>query len=306
MKKKKNIFARCLTGVLICAVLSAAVTECFYLPRYLTEKETITAPQTAEGPSVRIISSNVRCFSPTDLGKRSWFYRAPLLMRALAAETPDVIGFQEVTPMHYSYLQKALRGYDSRITYRDKSPLSEGCPIFYNVERFTATDAGTFWLSETPDKMSKSPDAAFNRICSYVTLTENSTGRQLAVLNTHLDHVGDKARIEGIRVILDRILHFGELPIVLMGDFNAGEDSETYREATSYFADAKYLAADTMTGATYHRFGETPDRENIDYFMVSKTGLDVTRYAILRENENGVYPSDHYPILLECEPAQPR
>ncbi|MBQ7639336.1 MAG: endonuclease/exonuclease/phosphatase family protein [Clostridia bacterium] len=184
------------------------------------------------------------------------------------------------------------------LTYRDKSVLSEGCPIFYNTSKFELIDKGSFWLSETPDEVSKDWGAAFCRVCSYVLLKQLSTGKELAVFNTHLDHVSENARINGIKLILERLEAFGGYPCVIMGDFNCYESSETYKSATSLFDDAKYKAPVTETGATYQNFGRSLNNENLDYFMVSKTGIEVLEYKIVDTVYNGVYPSDHYPVVL--------
>ncbi len=283
----------------VCALLALAsaitAAELRYYPHYRRAAIDLSPQQHAE---IRVTSANVRCLSPTDLGKKSWFYRAPLLLRVLRDEQPDVIGFQEVTRVHYAYLQAHLTGYDSVIAYRDGNPLSEGCPIFYNTERFALTKKGSFWLSETPDRSSKSWGAAFPRVCSYVILRETATDKPLVVFNTHLDHVSDEARIRGIGVVLDKLRQFGGLPCVLMGDLNAVEDSDTYRAATESFDDAKYRTADPPTGPTYQKWGRAPNRENIDYFLISKTGIGVQSYKILDTTFDGVYPSDHFPIAL--------
>ena len=282
----------------LASVLACAIAELRYYPHYRKNAFDVSPQPHGE---VRVISSNVRCFSPTDLGKRSWFYRASLLLRVLGNEQPDVIGFQEVTRLHYTYLQTHLKHYDSVIAYRDGSPLSESCPIFYNTERFTLTDKGSFWLSETPDRSSKSWGAAFPRVCSYVILREKAADKSLVVFNTHLDHVSDEARIRGIGVVLDKLRQFGDLPCVLMGDLNAGEASETYRAATESFDDAKYRTADPPTGPTYQKWGRALNRENIDYFLISKTGIGVQSYQILDTTFDGAYPSDHFPIALRIE-----
>ena len=280
---------------LLAPVAAVAAVECFYLPRYL--RDDITVTPAADGP-ICVMSANVRCWSPTDIGKRSWFYRAPLVLRSIADARPDILGLQEVTRLHYAHLQKAMPDYESVLTYRDSSPLSEGCPVFYNTQRFTCTDAGSFWLSESPQTCSKDWGAAFPRVCTYVLLREKATDKPLAVFNTHLDHVSEEARIRGIGVVLEKLRQFGDLPCVLMGDLNAGEDSETYRAATDLFDDAKYRTADPPAGPTYQNWGKAADRENIDYFLISKTGVDVTDYRIADTLYDGVYPSDHFPILL--------
>ena len=82
-----------------------------------------------------------------------------------------------------------------------------------------------------------------------------------------------------------------------MGDFNAEEDSETYRAVTENFLDAKYQTENTMTSCTYQNFGEALDRNCIDYFMISKEGITVNSYKVLTDTYDGVYPSDHFQLF---------
>ena len=248
-----------------------------------------------------MMSYNLRCISPTDFGKKAWFYRADLVIKDIEEQKPGIIGFQEATKWHYSYLVDCLKGYDSIITYRDEAFNSEGCPIFYNTELYTLVDKGSFWLSETPDVMSKSWGAQFNRVCSFVILTDNSTNENFVVFNTHLSHVSDEARINGIKVVLDKIKEFGGYPSVIMGDFNALEGSETYNSVTENFLDAQKVALKTSDSHTYQNWGNEASFRRIDYFMVSKTGFKINSYNVLSGVRDGIYTSDHCPIVLEVE-----
>jgi endonuclease/exonuclease/phosphatase family metal-dependent hydrolase len=248
-----------------------------------------------------MVSANVRCLNAADLGKKSWFYRAGLLMEDIASQTPGIIGFQEVTSRQYRYLAKALKDYDSVIAYRDDSSHSESCPIFYNTKLYALLDHGSFWLSNTPEVMSKDWGAALYRICSFVILQERSSGKEFVVLNTHLDHISDEARIKGIGVVLDKIAQFGGLPAVIMGDFNAVEGSETYKSVTQDFLDARYEAAETRDSYTYQNWGNLESAKRLDYFMISKEGITALRYDVIPAQHDGVYASDHCPIVLELK-----
>ena len=295
-KKRKKIVTIILS-VLLAALLVFGVTQLFFYPHYLSNRKPVSVSD-SESEDIKIISANVRTYAPGDMFKKSWFYRADLLVNSLAEQNPDIIGFQEVTKMHYRYLCETLPDYDNVITYRDKSLMPEACPIFYKENKFNLIDKGSFWLSETPEEMSKDWGAMCYRICSYVILEKKSDSKQFVVFNTHLDHVSDEARIKGIAVVLDKIKEFGSLPGLIMGDFNATEDSETYRNATENFLDAKYQTKKTMKGATFQNFGKELNKDNIDYFMISKTGFQVNEYKILNQTVNGVYTSDHFPIYL--------
>lgn len=294
MKMKKRLFraAAVLTIVLLCAVVALG----WYYPRYQERKESVNL--TPDEGQITMMSCNLRCLSPLDFGKRSWFYRADLLTDDIAGQAPGIIGFQEATRWQYEYMVDVLEGYGSVIDYRDKSPLSEGCPIFWHTERYTLIDSGSFWLSETPEVMSKDWGSKCYRICSYVILTDRASGEDFVVFNTHLDHVSDEARINGIAVVLEKIAQFGDLPAVIMGDFNALEGSETYIRATEQFLDAQYAAEQSCQSHTYQNWGNPEKFQRLDYFMVTKTGFRIHRYDVIQPIHDGIYASDHCPIAL--------
>ncbi|MBO5433245.1 MAG: endonuclease/exonuclease/phosphatase family protein [Clostridia bacterium] len=289
---------------LLCLVLAAVIvlvgnTFLFY-PYYNNNKQAVEI-QVENNGQIKMMSYNLRCISPTDWGKKAWFYRANLVIDDIENEKPGIIGFQESTKWHYKYLVDTLKGYDSVIEYRDEAFNSEGCPIFYNTSIYELVDKGSFWLSETPEVMSKSWGAQYNRVCSYVILTDKASGEDFVVFNTHLSHVSDEARINGIRVVLDKIAEFGSLPSVIMGDFNALEGSETYNSVTENFLDAKKVAEKTSDSHTYQNWGNPEKFQRIDYFMVSKTGFKINSYDVLSAVHDGIYSSDHCPIVLEVE-----
>ncbi len=299
----KSIIKKVLISILclvLVAVLGLAANLFWYYPHYSKNKEEVTV-QAQNNENITVMSYNLRCLTPTDFGKKTWFYRADLIVNDIEQQAPGIIGFQESTKWQYNYLVDTLKGYDSVITYRDKMVNSEGCPIFYNTSLFTLVDKGSFWLSETPDVMSKDWGSACYRICSYVILTDKVSGKDFVVFNIHLDHVSDEARINGISVILDKISQFGSLPSVIMGDFNALEGSETYKRVTENFFDARYEAENTTDTYTYQNWGDVDSFRRIDYFMLSKTGFEVNSYSVLSGIHDGIYSSDHRPIVLKVK-----
>lgn len=298
-KAKKIIFSVFIA--LLSAILVFAAVEFFYYPHYKKSKTVFDIGAKSSVSEITVMSANVRCISPTDLGKKSWLYRADLIIKNVSENSPDIIGFQEVTKFHYSYLCDSLKGYDSILKYRDDAFFAESCPIFYNTEKFTLVDKNSFWLSETPEEMSKDWGAACYRICSYVILKDKTTDKDFVVFNTHLDHISDEARIKGIGVVLDKISQFGGLPAIIMGDLNADESSETYKSVTQNFYDAKYQTGNTMTSCTYQNWGAKLDDPCIDYFMISKSGIKVNSYKVVTNTYDGVYPSDHFPIVIKLE-----
>ena len=298
MKMSKKVFLGILC-TLLALILAACVVFFWYFPRYVSQKRTATIQPESHG-QITMMSCNLRCLTPLDLGKKSWYYRADLILSDLESAAPGIISFQEATKWQYEYMVDALEGYDSVITYRDSTFNSEGCPIFYHTDLYTLVDKGSFWLSETPDVMSKGWDAACYRICSYVILTDKASGKDFVVFNTHLDHVSDTARVGGIQVVLEKIAQFGGLPSVIMGDFNALEGSETYLQVTENFLDARYQVEYTGQNYTYQNWGNEENFKRLDYFMISMSGIEVSNYWVLPALHDGIYSTDHCPIVLQA------
>ncbi len=283
---KKTVFCIML---IVFMLISSTLSAC--------DKITIDCDELNVG-QVKIMSTNLRCSTSSDEGDWAWDSRKELVAENIRQAKPTIIGMQEVTPLQYEYCKKLLKNYQSEITYRDNSEQSEGCPIFYYKDLYTLVNKGTFWLSETPAIMSKDWESAYYRICSYVVLRDNRTNKEFAVFNTHLDNISETARINGLNVILNKINSIGDFPTVLMGDFNATEDSQTYLTATEALLDIKYqVENDYVNCATYHNWGQELNRSAIDYFMITKTGVSVDSYEVITTTYNGKYVSDHFPIV---------
>ena len=272
----------------------------FYVPRYFLVRRTVE-PSQRGGDEITIMSTNVRFYNPLDFLKKSWFYRADLIAQDIDSVRPDIIGFQEATFIHYDYLVDIMDGYDSVMAYRDDFILSEGCPIFWRTDRFEKIDSGSFWLSETPDVMSKDWGSSHYRIAVYVILRDKTTNKEFAVFNTHLDNVSDEARINGIAVVLDKIAEFGDLPSFLFGDMNATEDSATILSTKDSFDDAKVISPITEDTRTFHGWGDPEEQDRIDYILISRDDSEVYEYRVLDNLHDGVYSSDHSSIYIRTK-----
>ncbi len=273
-------------------------------PAYLNYRQnqpSFDITQSADPGVITVVNANVRGFDQDDRGDTHWFVRAPILLRTLEKAAPDLLTMEEVSNVQYPYLKKSLKGYDSDIMVPDDSgAFSGGVAIFYNTAKFSLVEKGSFWISETPEQQSYGWNADCIRGCIFMILEQKSDGQRFAVFNTHLDHVSREARENGVRLIAERAAAYGDIPCILTGDFNFGsERTNAYRIATSLYDDAKYRTEDSDSGTTWHGWEITDYVEIDDYFFISKAGIDVQQYRILRDNENGVYPSDHYPILMK-------
>jgi endonuclease/exonuclease/phosphatase family metal-dependent hydrolase len=55
--------------------------------------------------------------------------------------------------------------------------------------------------------------------------------------------------------------------------------------------------AGTFNGFAHNK----PVTDLIDYVFVSKSGIDVKKYAVLSDAINNRYPSDHLPVFVHLE-----
>ena len=96
MKKVIKGILISLLSVLLAAVIVLAANTFWYYPHY-KENKGVAQINAENTESINMMSYNLRCISPTDFGKKSWFYRADLIINDIENEKPGIIGFQEAT-----------------------------------------------------------------------------------------------------------------------------------------------------------------------------------------------------------------
>ena len=256
---------------------------------------------------VCVMTFNIRYDNPAD-SLDNWAYRKDRAAKAIRFYDADIVGTQEVLHNQLEDLRQRLPGYEViGVGREDGKEKGEYSALWYRKDRFTAKGSGWFWLSETPGVAgSKGWDGACERIATWAKLQDKRTGKELFVLNTHLDHVGVEARREGVKLVLDKVRELGgDLPVIVTGDFNAEPASDVIRQVTDpsnpeHLTDARAVAA-LVYGPdwTFHDFGRVPmdQRQRIDYVFV-KNGLEVLKYGILVETEGDAFLSDHAPVLV--------
>ncbi|MEM9834787.1 MAG: endonuclease/exonuclease/phosphatase family protein, partial [Bacteroidota bacterium] len=255
--------------------------------------------------TLKIISFNIRYDNPGDAEHR-WDNRKERVVNLLKFYQADVFGLQEALHHQVTYVEEAFPYYRRVGVGRDDGGTKgEYSPIFYDTAQLQSIDEGTFWLSTTPDKPSKDWDAALPRIATWVSLRNKSTKNTILVCNSHFDHRGKVARLESAKLLQEKLpmLANGK-PIVLMGDFNSAPNSAPYQVLNSgeTLKDAYIKSNLSPVGPeqSFSGFVVTPDLpgERIDHIFVSPS-LKVLRYAIISEEKNGAYPSDHFPVFAE-------
>lgn len=256
----------------------------------------------AAAQDLRVMSFNIRYATAND-GPDAWPNRRAQLVELIRREAPDVIGMQEALYLQLGEIRAQLPVYGGIGVGRDDGVLSgEFSPILYRTDRFDIVNSGTFWFSDTPEVPgSTSWGNTITRICTWAWLREIATGRRFFIYNVHLDHLSQPSRERSVALLLEWIASRSDttVPVIVTGDFNAGEDNPAVRAMLARFVDTYRVLhpADSIVG-TFHAFRGDSSGAKIDYVFVEPATV-VRRAAILRDRENGRYPSDHFPVVAE-------
>jgi endonuclease/exonuclease/phosphatase family metal-dependent hydrolase len=265
-------------------------------------------PPRPEPGAVRVMTWNI--LHGSDSGppwqRQSWPTRKHALTTALREIQPDILGVQEARPEQIDFLSKMLPEHQRVGGDHDAGRHTGGqCAIYFRRDGFEVVEQGTFWLEEPADQPAGAGRRA-KRNCVWVRLREPSGGRILCVYNTHLPGrsaavVRGQSRLSASQIVLDRIKAGDPSDgVVLMGDFNAGPDAPSRR----LFADAGLRETAALAGKraappTYQFYGMRMG--SLDGILVGP-GLGVSKHAVVDVKPDGVFPSDHFGVLVDLTP----
>ena len=256
-----------------------------------------------------------------------WADRKQAALAMIDANMPTLIGLQECSWTIREDILKAdtrrkaiglsVKGEESGYTETSSNS------IIYRSDIYEVMDHGTFWFSDTPDKVSDVWTAGYQpkpRTCTWARFKVISTGREFYHFNIHLhngtaynflsdSYIGD-SRTKSLNLLFAKIAEENTdgLPVIITGDHNDGDDSsnassdpgsdveKAYRN-TGYLS-ARWLAQDTDKGRTMNSFGETATGV-YDHIYVNSS-CTPTRFYVDRNAYKGVtYVSDHYPVFCD-------
>ncbi|MBF4484732.1 MULTISPECIES: endonuclease/exonuclease/phosphatase family protein [unclassified Flavobacterium] len=258
------------------------------------------------GQNLKIMTYNIRLDVASD-GENAWPNRKDYFTSQIQFYNPDVFGVQEATPNQVTDIALALPNYNKFGVGREEGGTGEACTIYYKKDRFKVEQSNTFWLSETPNVVSRGWDAACNRVCTYGLFKDLKTKKTFWVFNLHLDHMGEEARVKGVQLALKKIseLNTKKYPAFLMGDFNSEPDTKQIAEIKKVMDDTKDVSKEKPFGpsGTFNDFKHNePVTLLLDYIFVSKnSGLKIQKHAVLSDSKDLKYPSDHLPVLIEID-----
>jgi len=203
-------------------------------------------------------------------GENNWNSRKAAMVQLLNHYAPDIFGVQEALNNQLEYLDSSLVDYSYFGVGRDDAKQrGEYCAIFFLT-------FGLFQCKETNQKF--------------------------WLFNTHFDHIGVKARVESVKLIIKKIneLNTEGLPVILIGDFNLTPDQKPIQLLQENFSDAFLTTKTPFYGpeGTFNGFTNRKLDKRIDYCFVKN--LTVKNCIHIDDRmANNKHISDHLPVLIE-------
>ncbi len=306
-------FKRCLPAIaLLCLPLLT--------PPALAEKTDQSANHSSAEPSLRLISYNIRCGYCEPVGSpHHWDTRKFLLSHQLKLLQPDLIALQEAEHFQITELSRLLPEYRWYGVGRDDGKQQgEATAVLYRHSKLALLQAQTLWLSPTPQQVSNGWGAQLNRTLTLTRFRQlaaitSDTGTahkepEFFLLNTHFDHQSDESRRQSAALILRQAAQLpASLPLLLAGDLNLTSQHPAYQLLNSQLQDAAASQPkDQHNLSTFNGFGQDYAKGvgKIDFVFV-RGPLRVNQHWIEQRRDQGLFPSDHDPVIVDFQLTQP-
>lgn len=259
-------------------------------------------PEYAE---MSVVSFNIRVDNAAD-GSNRWSERRAAAVAMVQREQPVVMGLQEAQAHQITYLARNCAGYAWYGLGRDTGTpppetdaytREETMAIFWRESEAELLDKGTFWLSETPDKVSKLPSADYCRTCTWGLFRHKASGQRFYFFNTHLA-TESALRGEQIGILIANMKRINDkrLPAFLTGDFNAETSEAAFAPLLTYLSDARAAATLSDGRATWNDYGQAAGSKRYDHVFFLSGRCVARRFHVLTDDYGAPYISDHYPV----------
>ena len=251
---------------------------------------------------MKIMSFNLRYDEPYD-GINAFSNRIPRVLDTITKESPDIIGFQEVTDSMRKTMRDILTEYVTVGCGRDITYHGEAMLIAYKKDLFELIEVKNIWLSETPNIPGTKygfDHSGCPRMYTSILLKHNDIEKPFRFINTHLDHQGEKARVlEAEQLCSD--IDKNEECFILTGDFNATPEAPEIQLITDRLKHRGCVDCTKDLGPTFHAFGKLPQDKHVKIDYIFTDGRCKNAYRVQDIPVNGQYYSDHNAVCAEIE-----
>lgn len=272
--------------------------------------------------AIRVMSYNIRmapCIED-DATENAWVYRLPKVNMIIKRYEPDIIGLQEVSLFQMNSLQNSSFDLPYKMLgkYPLRNPIESGLGIVYNSQKLLLiSDLRTIWLNEA--KMhSEGPawdGSAYERYVIYAKFQNLIDGNAFWFMTTHFDHLGQQARQESAKIVMDLAERL-DAPAVVAGDFNCfpqlggTELYELLSTRSTQIKDSGTIAnkifgvPGSWIGWDYDVYKQRSGYSKYDFIFTHRS-IDILQHGIIDDCvwdnyfQKELYPSDHRPVLSD-------
>lgn len=333
----RAIFQRKVVAIRLVLYLGSCLGLLLHSPR--SAWADTSAPKKCVGSELRVMTFNIR-YGTADDGENSWDKRQQLVYSVLRRHRPDVVGLQEALRFQIDQVRAAVPQYGEIGVGRDDGRTKgEYSAILYRVDRFGVDEAGTFWFSDTPNVPGSIHwGNACTRVCTWARFIDNNSDTAFYLYNVHLDHRSQPSREKSVHLLAERIhSRTRPDPVVITGDFNAGEDNPAIMYLKGKVAirlspagggqdDARVARAPVVFTDSFRQLHASADpaparsaETSAARLPAAKVGTfngfkgirsgdkidyvfvqpetQVLEAQIVRDSTDGRYPSDHFPVI---------
>lgn len=284
---------------IIIIIIMKKTTRKILLPIFLFASFVIYSQTTS------LMTFNIRYNNPND-NENAWDNRKNEVVDLIEHYHPDFMGIQEGLHDQVQFIQNNTTNYKYIGVGRDDGKTKgEYTALYYDATKFELIKHTTFWLSDTPDKISVGWDASMERISTYGSFKNKTTGKTIHVFNAHFDHRGPKARTMSAKLILKKVKEFGltNEKVVIMGDLNAIPTSDpivAFKSGMDYSSEISKTKSYGPVG-TFNGFkNDIVMKNKIDYIFTKN--LEVLSHRHIDDRrQNNLCTSDHLPVLIEVK-----
>ncbi|WP_110577548.1 endonuclease/exonuclease/phosphatase family protein [Yoonia litorea] len=235
-----------------------------------------------------------------------WERRKEPLDLAFKDIAADVIAFQEMESFGGGSISEVNLTLDWLLSQNadyaaaavgDPRSFPSTQPILYRTARLAVEDQGWFFFSETPDVIySRTFNGSYPAFASWAAFTDLTNGQSFTVVNVHTDFGSLSNRLQSAALIAERISPWvaAEETVFVVGDLNArlgDEVVDILKETGLNFA--------PVEGATFHFNRGLNLFAAIDHIASRGAVRLAAPPIVVRQQYNGEWPTDHYPVVAD-------
>jgi endonuclease/exonuclease/phosphatase family metal-dependent hydrolase len=247
------------------------------------------APSPSTGTTLRVMQWNIQNARGSD-----GVCNPDRIASTIVRQNADVVGMNEVK----SFAGECSWEFD--MSQRLQSLLQSKTGVtWYRKYVSIGSKAGNALLSRYPLVSSSTTLLSYDRGVAQIGIVVN--GRTINLFSTHVEYYNAGWRTTQINQALAWIRNFPE-PRILLADMNTPPATSDYWLVATPYQDAWVAAQNAGTASSFTGTGFTHGNSRFDYVFYSRvSALTLKSVTVPDTRINGVYPSDHHPVVAVFE-----